>query len=998
MKRLSFLGFIFFTFFIAASAQVKLQKLTVENQTNPIGLDVKQPRFSWQLASEKRNTSQTAYEIWVSETPESLAGGKNLVWKSGKVMSDASVHVPYAGSDLASNKKYYWKVKVWDNTGKASQWSTVASWHTAFFNINDWKAKWIAPGYVEDSIMRPSPIFRKNFSSPKKIASAMAYITAHGMYEAMINGKRVGDAYFTPGWTAYQKRLQYQVFDVTNLLNQGENAIGVTLGSGWYRGIIGFTNNKNVYGRDIALLLQINITYADGTTETVISDESWKSSTGPILYAEIYNGETYDARLEKKGWSLPGYNDSDWSGVKVANISKNELIATYNEMIKKKETFIPLKILTTPKGEKVIDFGQNLVGRVVVKASGKAGDKIRITHAEVLDKEGNFYTTNLRAAKSEANYTLKGEGVEVFEPHFTWHGFRYIRIEGYPGEIKPENFTAVAMYSDMEPTGTFTSSHALINQLQHNIQWGQRGNFLDVPTDCPQRDERLGWTGDAQAFSRTASFNMNVNNFFAKWLKDLEADQVDGAVPFVVPNVLGSTVSSAGWADVATIAPWNMYLAYGDKRILENQYSSMKAYVESIRRIAKDNLWNTGFHFGDWLFYRPDDDNDGRAAVTDKYLISQCFYAHSTQLLINAANVLGKTEDVTTYTALLKNIKDAFMKEYVTPNGRLVSSTQTAYVLALNFDMLPENLRAQAAERLAVNVKSYGNHLTTGFLGTPYLCHVLTRFGYLDIAYKLLLQESYPSWLYPVKMGATTIWERWDGQKPDGSFQTPGMNSFNHYAYGAIGDWMYRVMVGLDTYEDGVGYKHIRIKPHIGGGFTNASAALNTYYGKLSSGWKIQNNTITMDIEVPANTTATVYVPAQSAESVMEGGKALSLNKDIKVQGTEKGYVVLNIGSGKYQFSAENPQLVASNINLDEYVGKYTITGGMVPEVEVSIKDGKLFVRARENTGTLDPIGGSRDQFTSNDGSTAVFSRNDQDKVVRLKIRILGMDYEGVRK
>jgi alpha-L-rhamnosidase len=667
-------------------------------------------------------------------------------------------------------------------------------------------------------------------------------------------------------------------------------------------------------------------------------------------------------------------------------------------MVKKKETFVPLKIITTPKGEKVIDFGQNLVGWVVVKASGKAGDKIRINHAEVLDKEGNFYTANLRAAKSEANYILKGDGVEVFEPHFTWHGFRYIRIEGYPGEIKPENFTAVAMYSDMEPTGTFTSSHALINQLQHNIQWGQKGNFLDVPTDCPQRDERLGWTGDAQAFSRTAAFNMNVNNFFAKWLKDLEAEQENGAVPFVVPNVLGSVVSSAGWADAATIAPWNMYLAYGDIRLLETQYSSMKAYVESIRRSAKNDLWNTGFHFGDWLFYRPDDDNDGRAAVTDKYLISQCFYAHSTQLLINAASVLGKTEDVAVYTTLLKNIKDAFMKEYVTPNGRLVSSTQTAYVLALNFDMLPENLRAQAAERLATNVKSYGNHLTTGFLGTPYLCHVLTRFGYLDIAYKLLLQESYPSWLYPVKMGATTIWERWDGQKPDGSFQTPGMNSFNHYAYGAIGDWMYRVMVGLDTYEDGAGYKHIRIKPHIGGGFTNASASLNTYYGKLSSAWKIQNNTITMEIEIPANTTATVYIPAQSVQTVMEGGKALSLSKDVKVHGEEKGYVIANLGSGKYQFTAENPQLVAANINLDEYVGKYVISGGMVPEVEVSIKDAKLYVKARENTGTLDPVSGSKDQFTSNDGSIAVFSRNEQDKVVKLKIRILGMDYEGVKK
>jgi alpha-L-rhamnosidase len=397
---------------------------------------------------------------------------------------------------------------------------------------------------------------------------------------------------------------------------------------------------------------------------------------------------------------------------------------------------------------------------------------------------------------------------------------------------------------------------------------------------------------------------MNVNSFFTKWLKDITADQQKGVVPFVIPNVLGAAINSAGWADVATIIPWNMYLAYGDKQILENQYGSMKAYVESIRRVAKNDLWNSGFHFGDWLFYRPDDDNDGRAAVTDKYLIAQCFYAHSTQLLINAAKVLENTEDAGIYTQLLGKIKDAYMKEYVTPNGHLVSGTQTAYVLALNFDMLPDSLRPQAAKRLADNIKSYGNHLTTGFLGTPYLCHVLTRFGYTDMAYKLLLQDTYPSWLYPVKMGATTIWERWDGEKPDSTFETPSMNSFNHYSYGAIGDWMYRKMVGLDTYEDGVGYKHIKIQPHIGGGFSFASANIQTYYGKLSSGWKVGVDTITIDVEIPANTTATIFIPAAKADEVTESGKALSAVSDIKVTGTEGDYVILNVGSGVYHFSA----------------------------------------------------------------------------------------------
>ncbi|RZK46320.1 MAG: alpha-L-rhamnosidase, partial [Pedobacter sp.] len=624
----------------------------------------------------------------------------------------------------------------------------------------------------------------------------------------------------------------------------------------------------------------IKIVYVDGTTETVITDNTWKSSTGAIRSSELYDGERYDANFEKKGWSATGYNDAEWSKVIVRDHLKNNLLATYNEPIRKKERFKALKVITTPKGEKVIDFGQNLVGMVEVKTRGKKGDSILIYHAEVLDKAGNFYTDNLRAAKQLNTYIFKGDGVEHFEPHFTFQGFRYIRVEGIDGALNPDDFTAVAMYSDMAPTGNFTTSNQLINQLQHNIQWGQKGNFLDVPTDCPQRDERLGWTGDAQAFARTATFNMNVYNFFDKWMKDLAADQNDkGSVPFVVPHVLGATgFGSTGWADAATIIPWTMYQAYGDKRILEQQYPSMKAWVGYMEANSKDNIWAQGFHFGDWLFYRPDDDNSGVGAITDKYMIAQCFYANSVQMMINTAKVLNKPDDVKKYEALIDAVKAAYIKEYMTPNGRLVSSTQTAYVLALNFDMLPENKRMQAAERLAQNIQSYNNHLTTGFLGTPYLCHVLSRFGYTDVAFKLLMQETYPSWLYPVKQGATTIWERWDGQKPDGSFQTPGMNSFNHYAYGAIGDWMYRVVAGLDTYDSMPGYKRSRIRPHIGGGLTDVAADYETKYGKLASNWKITDGKFSLKVVVPANTTARIYIPAATAEAVSEGGRKLSAN------------------------------------------------------------------------------------------------------------------------
>jgi len=885
-------------------AQPKITDLTAEHLVAPLGLGAKQPRLSWKIISDKRDFMQAAYEIQVSTTKDPSKGD---AWNTGKVMSEQSTNVTYQGKELKSTTHYFWRIRVWDSAGKPSPWSEVSWWTTGLLNSSDWKAQWIESGLPGDSVLGLCPMFRRSFEIKKVVNSARLYITAHGLYEAAVNGQRVGDAYFTPGWTSYKTRLQYQVYDVTPSMKQGANAIGIVLGDGWYRGHLAWEDNKNFYGKKVGLLLQLEISYADGTKETINSDDQWKTSTGPIVSSSIYHGEHYDARLEKSDWNTPTYNASDWKPVKINDASKENLLASSSPSITKHETFKPIKVITTPRGEKVLDFGQNLVGWVQFKVKGSEGDVVKIYHAEVLDKEGNFYTDNLRAAKAEIQYTLKGSGEETFEPHFTFFGFRYIKVDGYPGELNANNFQAIALYSNTAPTGSFECSNNLINQLQHNIQWGQRGNFLDVPTDCPQRDERLGWTGDAQAFARTASYNYDVDNFFAKWLKDLAADQQpDGRVPFVVPNVQKPTSGgSAGWADAATIIPWTMYLAYGDKKILEDQYESMKLWVSFMQTNSTNDLWNKGFHFGDWLFYRPFDDNDGRSAVTDKYLIAQTFFAQSVDLVIKTATLLGKMEDVAKYKELLAKVKNAFLKEYVTPNGRLVSGTQTAYVLALNFDMLPEEMRKQAADYLVQNIKSYNYHLTTGFLGTPYLCHVLTRFGYTDVAFQLLLQETYPSWLYPVKMGATTIWERWDGIKPDGTFQTPRMNSFNHYAYGAIGDWLYRAVAGVDTYEDGVGYKHIRIQPHLGGGFTYANADLQTQFGKVSSHWKIENGNFNLTVDVPANTTATVYVPAISVNEITESGKTITSIKEIKVTGTENDSAILQVGSGHYVFSTK---------------------------------------------------------------------------------------------
>lgn len=718
-----------------------------------------------------------------------------------------------------------------------------------------WQAKWIERNVAEGN-ERPAQYFQRKFSTAGKLRSATLYITSRGLYEARLNGKRVGDAYLTPGWTSYNKRLQYQKYDVTTQLAAGGNVLDVVLGDGWYRGNIGFEGRRDYYGEKLALLCQLELNYANGKKQTVVSDENWQCGEGAIRYSEINGGETIDARMVT----------GNWSGVGVANYGYAGLIPTENEPVKKQQLLKPVRFFTDQKGNRVIDFGQNMTGWVVVKAKGKESDSIVLHHGEVLDKAGNFYNINYRGAKSIAKYIFSGNGEETFEPHFTYYGFRYVKVDGNIAGLTADNFSAVVLYSDMKPTGSFECSNPLLNKLQQNIVWGQRGNFLDVPTDCPQRDERLGWTGDAQAFFRTAAYNYNVKAFFSKWLKDLKADQLaSGSVPAVVPDILGGFGGSAGWADASTIIPWGMYEVYGDPKVLAEQYESMKAWVRFMEQNTNEHgLWRKGFHFGDWLSYRPADDN-GTEAVTDKFQIAQCFYGHSVQLLINAAEVLGKKDDVAQYEKLLARVKSAFMQEYLTPSGRLMSNTQTAYVLALQFDMLPENLRQQAADKLVENIRMYKEHLTTGFLGTPYLCHVLSRFGYADVAYTLLMQETYPSWLYPVKMGATTVWERWNGIKEDGEFYHPHMNSFNHYAYGAIGDWMYQNILGIQPAAPG--YSKVIIKPLIGGKLTWAKGSFESVYGKIASSWKLINGKLTLDVEIPKGITATVYVPAAGGKT-----------------------------------------------------------------------------------------------------------------------------------
>ena len=781
MTRLLVLLFVTATVLSGAS----VAGLRCEYKVNPVGIDALAPRLSWQLRSSERGVMQTAYRIQVASTTEALAAGRDLLWDTGRIVSGQSIHVPYAGPALASMQRYFWRVRTWQGNGKASDWSEPAYWETGLLNSSDWTAMWITPSWEEDKTSsQPSPVLRKEFDVRGAVQSARAYVTSLGLYEMELNGKRVGDELFTPGWTSYKKRLQYQTYDVTEQLKTGENAIRVTLGDGWYRGYLGWRDRRNVYGDTLALLLQLRITYEDGREQVVTSDESWEAAKGPIRKSDIYMGEEYDARV----------TNADWSGVRALDHAKDILIAAAGPPIRAIEEVKPVKMLKTPSGETVVDFGQNMVGWVRLKVSGSAGDKVTLRHGEVLDKEGSFYTENLRSAKQLLEYTLKGDGQEVYEPRFTFMGFRYVAVDEFPGDPALDNFTGIVIHSDMPVTGEFEASKPLLNELQHNILWGQKGNFLDVPTDCPQRDERLGWTGDAQVFSRTAAFNMDVAAFFTKWLGDLAADQTDdGRIPHVVPDVLGG-MASAGWADAGAIIPWNMYLAYGDKRILEAQYDSMKAWVGYMKaQSGSERLWNTGTHFGDWLAFATTR-SDYPGATTGKDFIATAFFAYSTSLLAKTAAVLGHDGDARYYETLANEVKAAWQREFVTAAGRVGENTQTAYTLALQFDLLPPHLRLEAARRLVADIGRHGDHITTGFVGASYLPFALSGHGQLDTAYKLLNQETYPSWLYPVKNGATTIWERWDGRKPDGTFQDPGMNSFNHYAYGAIGDWMYRVV------------------------------------------------------------------------------------------------------------------------------------------------------------------------------------------------------------
>jgi len=729
----------------------------------------------------------------------------------------------------------------------------------------------------------PAPEMQKAFSTDKKVVSARAYVTALGSYQLRINGQKVGPGVLTPDWTDYRKRISYQSYDVTPLIKQGQNTINALVGDGWYASALGWGPGRrfNFGPAPVRLLAQVEIVYVDGTTQTIATDGTWNTAPSPVLKAEIYDGETYDAtKVNPTNWSPAAEYDAPAGAA---------IVAQRSPLIEITETLKPITITTPKEGAYIFDLGQNMVGWARLKVKGPKGTTVQLRFAEMLQPDGTIYRTNLRTAQQTDTYILKGGGTEVFEPHFTYHGFRYVEVTGFPGKPGLDAIEGLVLHSATPPAGTFECSDPLVNRLWLNTVWGQRGNTHSVPTDCPQRDERLGWMGDANCFAITSMFNADMASFYSKWMHDVvDAQSPAGGFSDVSPRVVDLADGAPVWGCAGVAVPWAAYQMYGDQKIVEENYDAMAKWIEYIRSVNPDNLWmkRRNNDFGDWVAAGSD---------TPKDVIATAWYAHDAWMMAQMADVVGKSKDAATYRALFDAIREAFNKKFVTADGKITGETQTCYALALSFNLLPGTVRVQAEKWLVEDIKNRGWHLSTGFIGTTFLMPALTAAGRGDVAYRLLLQKTYPSWLYPVTQGATTIWERWDGWLPDKGFQDPGMNSFNHYAFGAIGEWLFQSVAGINFSRPG--FSEITIKPVIGEGLTYAKATYQSIRGEIRCGWAVKDGELTLDVSIPANTTATIYVPTSDVASVRETGKPVGAKE-------EDGCLVVDVGSGTYRFTA----------------------------------------------------------------------------------------------
>ena len=1043
--------------------------LRCEAMSEPLGIDIRQPRLSWQLGDARRGTKQFAYELRVADSIANLRQGGSSVWDSGRVESSESVNVPYAGPALMSRQRYYWQVRVWDQPDHPSEYSQPSWWEMGLLSPEDWKAKWISldapllhgdyesnPQWiwaaddkalskptvgkrefreginltakpkaavlyvtakdnvqawvngrnvleespvnkffgphdswtyfrevpvdnldsganaiaVEATVLSPdSPsdpnfaamlallrvemqdgtvkrfvsgpdwktniakapeewfeekfddskwtqvaaianigdqkfgipwpaapvaLYRREFTADKKIEAARIYSTALGTYQLFLNGKRVGDDVLAPGWTDYRKRLPYQVYDVTSQIRTGNNAIGAILADGWYAGALSWTKTRFNFGPPpVRLMAQLEIAYADGSHDLVGTDGSWKSSPSAILSSDLYDGETYDATREQPGWDQPGFSDKTWAGVAIGETPKTAITAQDFQPIREHEILKSKSVSNPAAGAYVFDLGQNMVGWARLHISGPKGTKIRLRFGEVLRPDGELYTENLREAFATENYVLSGQPNEVIEPHFTFHGFRYVELTGFPGIPTKDAIEGVAFYTSAPFAAQLHTGNPMVNQLWSNILWGQRGNFLSVPTDCPQRDERLGWMGDAEVFWRAASFNADLEAFSHKFTADIRDAQSDaGAYADVSPRlgVVGESV--AGWADAGVIIPWTAYVQYRDVRLLEENWSAMEKWMDYLQNANPDYLWlkKRGNDYADWLAI---------GSKTPKDLIATAYWAYDATLMRRMALALNKQAEAQKYGELFEKIRAAFQKTFVKPDGTVGSGSQTSYVLALHMNLLTPEQRPVAAQKLVADIAAHDYHLTTGFLGTPYILLELSESGHSDVAYKLLLQTSYPSWGYMIEHGATTMWERWNG---DQMLADPGMNSFNHYAYGAVAEWLYRYAAGIDGSNDDPGFHRIVLHPQFSRELGEMNATYDSVYGPIHSEWKVAGATTTWGVAIPANTTALVEFPTVPQAKITVDGKDIAANDAVKFVKTESSKSIYEIASGSYSF------------------------------------------------------------------------------------------------
>jgi alpha-L-rhamnosidase len=851
---------------------------------NPLGMDVPQPRFSWELTSAGKNKRQTAWQILVSEDPAALAKGD--VWDSGKMTGNETNQIHYNGRLLKSFTYYYWRVRVWDEQGKPSAWSATAKFSTGALSASDWTAQWIgdtdvppATSGVDSTGIPPSPLLRKEISIDRKIKHALYHTSALGIYEAYINGKKVGKQLRAPEWTDYDHHVQYQTHDVTGMLQKGANALGVMLAGGWYAGMrwplvpYGSLTRK--------FTGQLVIYYEDGTSETVITDRSWKYlAQGPIIQVTTYGGEEYDAKNAPQGWDKPGFDDSQWSVPTVYPDVSASLCAQLNEPIAVISEHKALSVRKIGEHKHIFDLGENIVGWCRLSLPYNPGRTLTFRYGEVLNDDGTLYTENLRSARQTDIYHPGTEKRTDYEPRFTYHGFRFLEVDGLTQAPQPGNILGKMIASSSPEAGTFVTSDKDLNKLWENILRTQQGNMTSIPTDCPQRDERLGWGGDAQVFSQTTIYNLDMAGFYTKWMRDIRDDQLpDGRLPDISPNDGGwmAFYGAPGWADAGVIIPWRMYQNYNDIDLLAKQYDAMKRFIDFIHRHNPDLLWRSerGNMYGDWL--------NGNTIVSDDYpktggqvpndVYSTIHFAYSTGILAKTARLLGKESDCAHYSALANGIKQAFVNAYVSPDGKIEGDTQAGYAMALEWDMIPEALRTKTAAHMAEAVKAYDYRISTGIHSTIRLMNQLSDCGYADIAYQLLTSRRFPSWLYSIDQGATTIWERWDGYVAGRGFQNAGMNSFNHVAFGAVGEWMYSHILGIRPDESRPGYRHFTVKPLPGGGLEWVKGSYHAITGLIEVSWTDRNRTFTLDVTVPPNTEATVMTPFDGKTYSVGSGK-----------------------------------------------------------------------------------------------------------------------------